>query len=260
MSEEPIRWLEDPGVAASLRTDLAHSATATVHGMDHSVGLASLRGAIAAQTGALAPTASSSSLGVKTVVGLLVIGGGLGLWKATAGDDARVADPIEVVDASEPELPAPALERAAIPHTAPIAPSAVVGPTDDGPPAEAIAAPTKRDEKIERKSTPREATAAVEPLPDETDPRPDDRYLQEATMVARARKSLSQDPSRTLELTRAIAREFPSGQLVEERRALEIRALAKLGRLAEAKERAALFLADHAKGPHAAAVRRAIAE
>ena len=115
MSEEPIRWLEDPNVAASLRADLAHSATATVHGLDVSVGLAGLRSAITAQTGSLAPAAAGSSFGLKSVVGVLVIGGGLGLWKVTSTDDeatARVAAAaIEVVDdAQEPqpnELPAP---------------------------------------------------------------------------------------------------------------------------------------------------------
>ena len=269
MSEEPIRWLEDPNVAASLRADLAHSATATVQGLDLSVGLAGLRTAITAQTGSLAPAATGSSFGLKSVVGVLVLGGGLGLWKVTSTDDeatARVAAAaIEVVDdAQEPApspLPTPPESRVLPvipPAVASEAPSAVVEKDAPASTPEATVSPSKRDDKTERRSTARVEEPAVAPVT--SDPPPDDRYLQEATMVARARKSLSTDPSRTLALTEEIAREFPSGQLVEERRALEIRALAKLGRMDDAKERAAAFLADHAKGPHASAVRRAIGQ
>jgi hypothetical protein len=259
MTDDPTRWLDDPTLSGALRADLAHGATATVTGLDTTVGLTALRSAIAAQagaTGALAP-AASSSFGVKAVVGVLALGGAIGLWKATTKDapttpTTEVVQPVAVVDVPEPA--ASEEPRPAIPHEAPRVQPSVVAEPEPGPePVEPAVAPSKRDDRR------RDTVAATKPVaPGAEDS--DDKYLQEAMLVARARKSLAYDAKATLELTEQIASEFPSGQLVEERRALAIRALAKLGRLDEAKERAADFLADHAKGPHAAAVRRAIGE
>jgi hypothetical protein len=85
-----------------------------------------------------------------------------------------------------------------------------------------------------------------------------DRYVHEAKLVAQARRALAGDPSRSLEITRELEREFPNGVLEEERRALAIRALTQLGRADEARVAAKSFLVEFPDGPHAAAVRRAI--
>lgn len=256
MTEDPIRWLDDPTLSASLRADLAHGATATVQGLDTTAGLAALRGAITAQTGALAPAAAGgTSFGTKALVGVLVIGSGLGLWKALSTDDASTStrEPVAVIEPAHDEVIEPVAPAAAIPEEAPVVGAAIV---PEPPVAEVVpVAPTKRDDRSDRR---RDGVKPAAVTPDA--PTSDDRYIQEATLVARARKSLASDPARTLALTDQIASEFPSGQLVEERRALAIRALAKLDRLDEAKERATDFLADYAKGPHAAAVRRAIGD
>jgi len=259
---EPTRWLDDPTLSAALRADLTHGAAATVTGLDTTTGLASLQGAMAAQaltqTGALAPSAATGSFGVKAIVGVLAIGGAIGLWKATTTDAPRV-EPVPVVAVDEVPVDEFELSRAAIPHESSRAPSAAVEPGPEPEPEPELlpepAAPSKRDDRRREPvadSKPASTSAAVSP---ETT---DDKYLQEAMLVARARKSLAYDAKATLELTERIASEFPRGQLVEERRALAIRALARLGRFDEAKARAVEFLADHAKGPHAAAVRRAI--
>jgi hypothetical protein len=247
-------------LSGALRADLAHGAAATVTGIDTTAGLTALRGAIAAQTAGVAPAAASSSFGVKAVVGVLAIGGAIGLWKAMS-TDAPAVEPVAVVAVEPAEPVTHELPRAAIPHEAPsVQPVAVAAPEPEPEliePAVEPVAPSKRDDR--RRDTASGSKTAPDSATDSA-PAADDKYLQEAMLVARARKSLAYDAKATLELTEQIASEFPSGQLVEERRALAIRALAKLGRLDEAKERAADFLADHAKGPHAAAVRRAIGE
>ena len=265
MTDEPTRWLDDPTLSAALRADLTHGAAATVTGFDTTAGLASLQGAIAAQaltqTGALAPSAATGSFGVKAIVGVLAIGGAIGLWKATTTDAPRV-EPVPVVAVDEVPVDDVELSRAAIPHESPRAPSAAVEPEPEPEqepelqpePEPEIVAPSKRDDRRREPAADSKPASTSAVAPETTD----DKYLQEAMLVARARKSLAYDAKATLELTDQIASEFPSGQLVEERRALAIRALARLGRLDEAKARAAEFLADHAKGPHAAAVRRAI--
>ncbi len=258
-TEEPTRWLDDPTLSASLKADLHHGAAATVSGLDTTAGLAALRGAIAAQTGSLAPAAASSSIGLKAVVGVIAIGGAIGLWKATQNDDTTT-EAVAVAPASiEPREPVAASTPPAIPEEQRgVEPAVAAEPEeeieidlDDVEPAA-----TKRDDRSDRR---KDATVdATKPVP-ATDAA-DDKYLQEAMLVARARKALAYDAKATLQLTQQIAKEFPAGQLVEERRALEIRALARLGRDDEARSRAAGFLADHAKGPHAAAVRRAIGD
>lgn len=86
----------------------------------------------------------------------------------------------------------------------------------------------------------------------------DDDVLREAMLVAKARSHLARDPARALALAEEAERDFPRGQLVEERRALAIRALVALGRLDEAQRQAEPFLAEHGRGAHAAAVRRAL--
>jgi hypothetical protein len=256
-TEEPTRWLDDPTLSASLRADLHQGATATVTGLDTTAGLAALRGAIAAQTGSMAPAAaSSSSLALKAVVGVIAIGGALALWKATQ-EDAPASKAVAVAPASiEPNEPVAEAPRPAIPHEDAQPAVVVEEPTEEIEIDLADEEPAKRDDRSDRRkdasSDETKPVAAVEPA--------DDKYLQEAMLVARARKALAYDAKATLELTQTIAKDFPAGQLVEERRALEIRALARLGRLDEAKARATGFLADHAKGPHAAAVRRAIGD
>ncbi len=249
MTEEPIRWLDDPSIAASLRTDLARGASATATGVDYAATLNSLRAAIAAPAGTLAPAAGAagSKLGVKVAAVMFFGASAVGSWFAlrtptadaptvAVGDTAVVAAPVlpDVVRAPTEVAPAPPADPVR-------ASSAIAGPpaVDSTPPAEEPR-PVAEVRKVARG-----------PAKNEAD------HLREARLLADARKSLARDPANTLALTRTLAREFPKGSLVEERLALGIRALAALGRMDEARQQAAAFLATHSDGPHAAAVRRA---
>lgn len=248
---EPTRWLDDPSAAASLRGDLALGASATAGGVDYAATLTALRGAIAAQTGALAPAAvAGKSLGLKIALGgVLAIGAAAAWWTMREGarnDAAPTHDarPVPVAVEQTP-APKPAVERARVPEEP--TPVVVADPIPEPPAAVVDPVSTSTDEPTEK---------VRKPKPIESD---DDRYLREAQLVATARKQLGTSPQQALASTKKHSREFPKGALVEEARAIEIRALAKLGRMDDAQRKADDFLGTFGDGAHAAAVRRAIA-
>jgi hypothetical protein len=70
----------------------------------------------------------------------------------------------------------------------------------------------------------------------------EESIVAEARILERARGALAFDPSRTLEVCREHERQFPKGQLKEERELLELRALSQLGRYTLARERARALL------------------
>ncbi|MBX7077920.1 MAG: hypothetical protein K1X88_01960 [Nannocystaceae bacterium] len=262
---EPTRWLDEPSGAAdfggpAMLRDLAQFGAAKASGLDHAAGLVALRGAIASQTAAVpAAAAATKAIGIKTVVGGLALGALVGWWALQRPSPSTPAKP-EVVAVA----PATAEHAASgSDATAPAATPAV------GPRAPAVVPPPAEPEAIgddpvivddDEADTPRPRTAVRKPKPDvrEGEDASADRYLEEAQLVARARKALSGDPATALQLTKQHAKEFPKGALVEERRALSIRALAALGRMDEAQRDAESFLASFGDGPHAAAVRRAV--
>jgi hypothetical protein len=266
---EPVRWLDDPDTASVLRSDLVHGASATASGVDYGATLTALRSAIATQTAPLpaaAPASSSTSVGVKVVLGVLVAGG-IAAWFARGDvekNDAATTvasaqlEPATRTSVQVPEPPSlqPTLVPAAQPIAEPAAPEeiAVAAPTPDELPADARSDRKPAKKRVdEAKTTPAADTPAADVPSSDAD-----RYVREARLVAQARRALADDPTRALALTRQVEREFPNGLLEEERRALEIRALAALGRDGEADSAAKGFLAKFPDGPHAAAVRRAI--
>ena len=155
----------------------------------------------------------------------------------TSPASAEPEDASALEDGSEPAHAAGAANRAELADGSEPADSSGSAPDDPAPRA--------------RSHGRAPATQPAEPSVDDV--------LREARMVAQARASLAKDPSRALELTEQAEEEFPQGQLVEERRALAIRALAALGRHEQARRRADEFLARFGRGAHAEAVRRAVA-
>ena len=78
-------------------------------------------------------------------------------------------------------------------------------------------------------------------------------------MLRRAQAALATQPARALALTSEHQRRFRSGALAEEREALAIEALSRLGRAQEAQRRAALFQRKYPHSVHASRVRGAVA-
>ncbi|MFO0631398.1 MAG: hypothetical protein U0168_00960 [Nannocystaceae bacterium] len=263
---EPTRWLDEPsgaadfGGAAMLR-DLSQFGAAKVAGLDHAAGLVALRGAIASQTAAVpAAAAATKAIGVKTVVGGLAIGAVVGWWALHRPSAPTPSSPEIVAVAPAGSEPAASAREPSpptvVPSTRTAAPAVVPAP---GEPESIADDPVIVDEDEADAPRPRTSVRKSKPELREGEDASADRYLEEAQLVARARKALSGDPATALQLTKQHAKEFPKGALVEERRALSIRALAALGRMDEAQRDADAFLASFGDGPHAAAVRRAVA-
>lgn len=281
-NQEPVRWLDDPSASAALRADLGHAAKAGAGGVDYAATLVALRGAIASQTGALAPAAmAGKSAAFKAVVGGLVIGGIAGLWALRSDPDAGmssggaappttaqvvVAERIDpatgpAIGPSRPRVDAPQ-QRAATPSiVAPVSPSPIEIESPRPPVAEDTVdrAPQAEADKPTRRPRVAEADPADSGPADSGPADVADDVMREAKLVALARKQLGTDPAKALASTKLHGREFPNGVLVEERRAIEVRALAQLDRMEEARRAADAFLRDFGDGPHAAAVRRAVA-
>lgn len=263
---EPVRWLDDPTASSALRADLAHGAGATAAGVDYAATLTALRTAIGAQTGALAPAAvAGKSLGFKLVVGGLVIGVAAGLWALRPTDRAdeglAAARPVAARTApAEPVVERPIAPTPTAPIERPRDAPTVVAPAGESASAPVVAAPVDDVEPVqdtapEKHRRPR----VIAPEQGKADEGETDDYMREAKLVAQARKQLGTDAKQALASTREHQREFPRGALVEERRAIEVRALAQLGRMDEARRAAESFLREFGDGAHAAAVRRAIA-
>lgn len=83
--------------------------------------------------------------------------------------------------------------------------------------------------------------------------------VREMRMLKAAQAALGSNPSRALSLARQGEREFPGSTFSQERRHLLILALVELGRLDEAKGRAADYLDRYPRGPFSDRVRTALA-
>lgn len=281
MTSDPVRLLEDPSAGVVLRTDLVHAAEAELHGLDVAAGLVALQKATASVTSSTTVVASTSLL-TKLCIGAGVAVGVVALWLGLGGDGeqgdgVRVAPPaVSSASALDDEDPRGGVGAAADRTAAPVRAEAPPAPAKPEPvplqpepepmpepepaaagDAEATKAPEPKPASTARRRGATASRAAGERPAKATEVAADD-VLREAKLVAKARDQLARDPARALALAEEAERDFPQGQLVEERRAIAIRALVALGRLDEAERRAEPFLAEYGRGAHAAAVRRAL--
>jgi hypothetical protein len=96
------------------------------------------------------------------------------------------------------------------------------------------------------------AVPRAEPL----EPPPDDALAVERRLIEMARTALTRgDPAATLSAIAQAEREFPAGQLAEERDVLRIQALLATGKRAEAEQAAETFEAKHPKSLELSAVK-----
>ncbi len=148
------------------------------------------------------------------------------------------------------------VERATPPATsepAPVVQSAA--PTVEAPPPPRLRPQPEDPAAVEEEASPPPAVAAF-PLVDT----PEDALRVEARLIERARAALGESPARALELVREHQTRFPRAQLAAERTIVEIDALRRLGRRAEAEALAERVLAHEPKGLYASRVRRALGE
>ena len=255
---DPRRLHEDAEVADLLRQDLGHAVSADVQGLDVQAGLVRLEQGITHT----APATGSTGLGAsgKLVVILLVAAGAAGLWTAVENEA-----PTELQGRIASGVPEPRPDTVAVPEalqmhepqdqeSTPDAPEE--GSSDGASPASPKAAngPTHGIRPSPRQKRPEQRPAVTT-----SDEDGSASFLWEAKQVARARRALDEDPETVLEVLERIDERVPEGQLLEERRALEVLALVASGREGEGRRRAQVFLQEHGQSPHAAAVRRATA-
>jgi hypothetical protein len=104
------------------------------------------------------------------------------------------------------------------------------------------------------------ATASSEPVPSDAAATDGASATsdQEFRLLRAARRALSTEPARALGLADEHARRFPSGMLGQEREAIAIEALTRLGRASEARSRAKNFLGRFPRSPYRARVEKAL--
>jgi len=267
MSEntEPARLLGDPAVSGSLRADLALASATPPLVYSVEAGLARFQATLASG-GAGASSSLGATKAVLAGVAALVVAGAvvLALVDAEAPGPAPATSAVALaVHDAPPPMPPPA--SAPVPgHAMPLA--ATVDGIDAvaGEPAaataeaaaESAAAPRVSPAHADETAAPRNPAPAA---PVAAAPAGSD-VLREAKQVQQAKKALASDPAETLRLLQQIEREFPQGQLIEERQGLRVRALLATGEREQGERRAAHYLARHPRGTLAARVRRALAE
>ncbi len=186
---------------------------------------------------AAAPPSVLSGALIGAALGVIVAGTSL------IGDARRAPAPPAVATgdaplrAPQPAIVAPAIAppRAAVPALAP-----------RPAPAIASAPPTTPTGEIAPAPAPDPAPAAVSAGA----PAPSGDAESEAHLLLRAHEAIDATPARALALTDEHAARFPAGSLGQEREVVAIQALLRLGRVGEARTRAARFVAAFPGSAH----------
>jgi len=265
---DPKRMLSDPELGELLRADLDASAKHSIS-YDVDKGLARhvalVAGGAAAATATAAATASASTtatatatattataatatattvaaagIGAKTMIAVAAIG----VATATGGVIAVTSRPEPQPAAVAAPQPSPVrtTDKASSPSRAK-ADSLV--PQTDMP----VAEPTITPDQLPV-ATPDPAQNSLERAPNNVSP------MAEMDLYVKARGLAPTDPSAALAILDDGSKRFPRGVFVEEREALAIDCLVKLGRTAEAKRRAQTFLAAHPTSTFAEKIRQ----
>jgi len=223
----------------------------SVRGYDVERGLASLERAVRTSGGSpgAPPPSARSPLGW-TAGGIIGVGALLGIVAYTTASDvpfdrrAESAGPVTSV-----VTPAPRTTDSPAVDVTDVVSSAVSVDSLPSAPLASSTAGTKLARDVG-------ATRSVRPDPPKTAPLSEDLAHAELVHAARLRELAAVDPSAALREAAEGDRLFARGVLGEEREAIAIGALAKLGRTQEVRARAARYLAAHPTGPLAEEVRQ----
>ncbi len=261
--DEPTRLLDDPDVSPELRADLRRAAEATPPAFDPSLGAERLDAAI--QSGAAGSIAGSALPWVGAALAVLL--GGFGLWSlqptaitpreapapetTSAADSAADADSDADGDADSDAVADADADSDAVAAADAVADSDAVADPDP------VAEPARGSEPRARRPGPRASRGATREARADDAP-PVDTLQEEMRLIARARRSLASSPAAALDAAEEHRRRFPGGLFAEEREALAVLSLARLGRQAEAERRGQRFLRSHPAGTFSERVRRAI--
>jgi hypothetical protein len=232
--DDPTRFVDDASAPPELRAALRGSRRAA--GMEQET-----RARLGARVARLAavPVSVAALLSVKSAAAL-----GIGLGIVTASVSVGLFEYVE--RGSEPKLEVPPAAT----------PKVRAAPT---PRANADLAPQPAEEPVEELDPVPDLPSRSIPTPPPASPSLGG-LAEETALLESARHALSGSPEQALARTREHARRFPRGQLASERTLLEIDALYRLGRRAEARSLAERQLARGGDDLYTTRVRRLLAK
>jgi hypothetical protein len=231
MTDAPKRWVDDPSLPQQLREDLRNAAEVPPPGFDVNAGLERFKAGI------------DEGMAVTEAVSTSGAGGGFALsngwyWALTAGALTVTGAVIGSwlgggLPSYEAEAPAP--------ESAP-------------PVAERQADPAHLDGSVQLPSPDVTEAHRAQPVYSARGTK-DDHLRREVANLARARTLLTHRPAEALALVELGQHELGPGALAEEREAIAVLALSRLGRWEEARIRSRRFLDRHPESPFAATIR-----
>jgi len=252
----PLRLRDDPTAGRALREDLARASAGAFAGYDVAAGLAKFEKTVGA--GGPGRGGGAATAGGKTLLGAALKGALLGV--AALGGAAVIGD----------RSPTPVSTLAA-PVASAVAPAKLAGEVRSTPPPVAVAEPPPTPRSLET-TRPRVvdlpapsgagSASSTEPAPPPeppavvvapaATPAPEgDPLAAEMAQLARARVAQDRDPAAALALTEEGSRLFPRGLFAQEREAIAIVALFRIGRVPEGRARGQAFLAAYPRSSFA---------
>lgn len=274
MSDEPRRLLDDPNSPALLRQDLEVVRAVPPPIIDPAFGLARLQDAIqagAAETagGGAASTASTASTATTGATSAITTGGstastatvatlattastattGLTMW--IAAGLATVA----VVGGLGATLWSPSVEPPVTPQPAAITPEVE---QQAKPTVEQLTPMPEQEASSERRRPKRKKRIRrrAKPTVEQTPVDPDARLRKETDHLARTRQALQSNPGKALRLAQSGSRQFRDGMFEQERQAIAVLALSRMGKEAQFKARAKRFLKRYPNSPSSERIRQ----
>jgi hypothetical protein len=224
----------------ALASRLGFGAVAPLAGIGSTKPVAAIGGTV--KTGVAATLGAATKIGA---VAILVLGTAGGVVVANRGSSAPVvvASPARAVRPSSLRTPLdgknaePSSDPSLQAPWQPVLDTAVPDPATDAPASNDHAAPAIATPH----PTPGAAhqNAAAGPVAD-----------TEVSLLDEAQAALRTDPQRALDLTAREASRFPAGSLTQEREVIAIEALARLGRIDDARARARQFFQTFPRSAH----------
>lgn len=216
MSRDPVRLLDDPGVAEHLKDALRELGEAPAQAFDLDAALARFRNTLAAPPppAPRIPKHVGWGLGGAAAAGIVIVA-------VIALRGPRDVQHVQVAVTSATPSPTPNPS-----------PSPVELDLDEAPDS---ASPAPRGGRDAR------------PAPQSQD----DLIRREVQHLAALKGMLASNPAEALRMAEAGHKEFARGMLYQEREAAAIRALVRLGRGAEARARASQFVKRFPRSPYA---------
>ena len=231
--DEPARIADDPEVQDLVRSAVSSASRAQATGFDRARALNRLESAMATVPSAPRWWARHPAWSATGFVGVCAVVAAL----AIATHVSR-RQPVAPRPSPVPSMTAP------VPVATAPTPTVVLPPIAPRPESSVLAnVPVAPESPAPSHASPRRAHTDV-------------NRAWEAQWVARANRSLASQPSEALSIVRRVEREYPDGDLVEERDAIEIDALRRLGRMTEARPLATEFLHRHPHSPQSERMRQ----